>query len=310
LKNILGNLIREGKFFSMLIADILGRFHLKVHSIMPVADSFSSEVYRLLLDDGQTVYCKLPFTKEKWYREFKCLNYLLDSVNVPKVINLIEPTETFNGAFLLTVLEGNSISTLTPELAKEVGELHAKLHEISYEFYGSFTDEGFEILPENDWRLFILSTLERFVPFVRQTLPEELFKSSYNRIQELFKCLPAPEPPSFVHMDFRLANLIAQGNTLSGVIDFESSRFGSPEIDFIKLYREVLKKNSTFFDAYKIGYGSVRPLLPMEQYIEFYSLYDAFNSIGWSTQRGLEKNRSFYEESLEILKTQLEMSAT
>ena len=48
----------------------------------------------------------------------------------------------------------------------------------------------------------------------------------------------------------------------------------------------------------------------MEQYVEFYSLYDAFNSIGWSTQRGLEKNRAFYEESLEILKTQLEMAAT
>jgi len=162
--------------FSMLIEDILGRFNLKVQSTLPVANSFSSEVYRLLLDDGQTVYCKLPFTKEKWHREFKCLNHLLDSVNVPKIINFIEPTETFNGVFLLTALEGHSITTLTPELAKEVGELHAKLHEISYEFYGSYTNEGFEVLPENDWRLFILSTLERFVPFVRQTLSEELYK--------------------------------------------------------------------------------------------------------------------------------------
>jgi aminoglycoside phosphotransferase (APT) family kinase protein len=306
----IGYFFREGRLIAMLIEDILGRLIENVKSTMPVADSFSSEVYSILVDDGQTVYCKIPFTKEKWYREYKCLNYLVDSLNVPKIINVIEPTETFNGAFLLTALEGNSITSLTPKLAKGVGELHAKLHEISSESYGSFTNEGFEILPNNDWRMFIWSAVERFAPLVRQTISEELFESSIIRLQELFKCLPAPEPPSFVHMDFRLANLIAQGDTLLGVIDFESSRFGSPEIDFIKLYREALSKDAAIFNAYQIGYGSVRPLLPMEQYVEFYSLYDAFNSIGWCTQRGLEKNRGFYEESLKILKTHMELSST
>jgi hypothetical protein len=86
------------------------------------------------------------------------------------------------------------------------------------------------------------------------------------------------------------------------MIDFESVRFGSTEIDFIKLHRDFLRFNPTLYQAFQEGYKSIRPLIDLEAVLPFYSFTDAFNSIGWSKRRGVEKNAVFLEENLARLK--------
>ena len=117
--------------------------------------------------------------------------------------------------------------------------------------------------------------------------------------------LPPNDGPSFIHLDFRPANIIVDGNNVSGIIDFENSLFGSTEIDFIKLYRDFFRFNPTLYQAFQEGYKSIRPLIDLEAALPFYSFSDAFNSIGWSKRRGIEKNALFLEENLARLKNYL-----
>ena len=114
--------------------------------------------------------------------------------------------------------------------------------------------------------------------------------------------LPSPDGPSFVHMDFRPANIIVDNEKVSGIIDFESVRFGSTEIDFTKLYRDFLSLDVNLYNAYREGYNNVRPLIDLENVLPFYQFTDAFNSIGWCNRRGIEKNALFLEENLARLK--------
>ncbi len=109
--------------------------------------------------------------------------------------------------------------------------------------------------------------------------------------------LPEPDGPSFVHMDFRPANIIVDNDKVTGIIDFESVRFGSTEIDFTKLYRDFLSYDISLLENYKTGYSSVRPLIDLEAVLPFYRFTDAFNSIGWSIRRGIEKNKHFFRQT-------------
>ena len=114
--------------------------------------------------------------------------------------------------------------------------------------------------------------------------------------------LPTPDGPSLIHMDFRPANIIVDGEKVSGMIDFESVRFGSTEMDFSKLYRDFLSFDVTLYNAYQEGYNSIRPLIDLEKVLPFYQFTDAFNSIGWCKRRGIEKNALFLDENIARLK--------
>ncbi len=103
-------------------------------------------------------------------------------------------------------------------------------------------------------------------------------------------------------MDFRPANILIRENQVVGIIDFESVRIGATEIDFTKINRDVLSKDVTLMDAYQQGYTSIRPITNLAQVLPFFQFTDAFNSIGWSERRGLEKHKLFYQENLERLK--------
>ncbi|MUV38241.1 hypothetical protein JNUCC1_02077 [Lentibacillus sp. JNUCC-1] len=103
-------------------------------------------------------------------------------------------------------------------------------------------------------------------------------------------------------MDFRPANIIVDDHKVSGVIDFESVRFGSTDVDFTKLYRDFLRFDNNLYQAFQDGYNSIRPLVNLEAVLPFYQFTDAFNSIGWCQRRGIEKNAGFFEESLAILR--------
>lgn len=59
-------------------------------------------------------------------------------------------------------------------------------------------------------------------------------------------------------------------------------------------------------NSYEEGYNSIRPMIDLRAVLPFYRFIDAFNSIGWSQRRGLEKNFAFYEVNLRILKEMLQ----
>lgn len=153
-----------------------------------------------------------------------------------------------------------------------------------------------------DWSNFVERQFYSFAEDVKGVLDVSSYRQAIEKFENMKLQLPSSDGPSFIHMDFRPANIIVDEDKGSGMIDFESVRFGSTEIDFTKLYRDFLSFNFSLYQSYQEGYNTLRPLIDLEVVLPFYQFTDAFNSIGWCKRRGIEKNASFLEKNLSILK--------
>ncbi|WP_042472938.1 aminoglycoside phosphotransferase family protein [Bacillus ndiopicus] len=279
-----------------MLKRVIQKFGLKVQSVSEVDDSYSSTVYKCTLSYGENVFVKIPFTKLKYQRELEAYEILEGNVAIPKMLDYWSGNEECPGAFLLSELKGQPLTAkVTPTVAFQVGVLHAKMHTIR-------PPEGRELAAiQNEfpnWSNFVERQFYSFAEEVRGILDEQLYKQAIEKYEKMKQQLPSSDGPSFIHMDFRPANIIVNGEVVSGMIDFESVRFGSTEIDFTKLYRDFLSLDNALYNAYQKGYNSIRPLIELENVLPFYQFTDAFNSIGWCKRRGIEKNALFLEENI------------
>ncbi|MEH7886914.1 aminoglycoside phosphotransferase family protein [Bacillus sp. JJ1609] len=282
---------------------IIQQFGLQVQSIHNVEDSHSSTVYKCTLYNGENVFLKIPYTKLKCQRELEAYEILKGRVSIPEMLDYWSGDEECPGAFLLSELKGKPLtSEASPTVAFEVGVLHARMHTIRPPAAQVLTGIQNEF---PNWSNFVEQQFYSFAEDVRDVLDEQLYKQAIEKFEEMKQHLPPPDGPCFIHMDFRPGNIIIDGNKVSGMIDFESVRFGSTEMDFTKLYRDFLRFDFSLYKAYQEGYNSIRPLIDLEIVLPFYRFTDAFNSIGWCKRRGIEKNALFLEENLEILKKSL-----
>jgi Ser/Thr protein kinase RdoA (MazF antagonist) len=278
---------------------VFEQFRLQVRSVNEVEDSHSSTVFKCTLFNGENVFLKIPFSKLKCQRELEAYEILKGKVAIPEMLDYWAGDEECTGAFLLSELKGKPLITkASPTVAFQVGVLQASMHTIQppAQKLSGIQNE----FPK--WSSFVQRQFYSFADDVKDVLDKRLYIQAIENFEEMKQQLPAPDGPSFIHMDFRPANIIVDGHNVSGTIDFESVRFGATEIDFTKLYRDFLRYDSALYHAYQEGYNSVRPLIDLEVVLPFYRFTDAFNSIGWCKRRGMEKNALFLEENLSILK--------
>lgn len=257
---------------------VIQQFGLQLITINEVEDSFSSTVYKCTLTNNENVYLKIPFSRLKYQRELEAYEILKGRVSIP---------------IMLDYWSGD---------AECAGALHAEMHLTHPPANKVLTGIKNEF---TNWSDFVEKQFYSFAEDVEDILDEKLYKKSIETFEKMKKQLPSPDGPSFVHMDFRPANIIVDNDKVLGIIDFESVRFGSTEIDFSKLYRDFLSIDVKLYDAYQEGYNSIRPLIDLENVLPFYRFTDAFNSIGWCKRRGIEKNALFLGENLARLKNWL-----
>ena len=279
---------------------VIQQFKLNVLAINEVEDSHSSTVYKCNLTNGENVFLKIPYTKLKCQRELEAYEILKDRVSIPKMLDYWPGNEECPGAFLLSELKGQPLTNKDlPSVAYQVGVLHASMHQIQPPTTLQLTGIQNEF---PDWSNFVKRQFYSFAEDVKEVLDERLYRQAIEKFENMKLQLPPSDGPSFIHMDFRPANIIVDEDRVSGMIDFESVRFGSTEIDFTKLYRDFLSFDISLYRSYQEGYETIRPLIDLEVVLPFYQITDAFNSIGWCKRRGIEKNATFLEENLLILK--------
>ena len=279
---------------------VIQQFKLNVLAINEVEDSHSSTVYKCNLTNGENVFLKIPYTKLKCQRELEAYEILKDRVSIPKMLDYWPGNEECPGAFLLSELKGQPLTNKDlPSVAYQVGVLHASMHQIQPPTTLQLTGIQNEF---PDWSNFVKRQFYSFAEDVKEVLDERLYRQAIEKFENMKLQLPPSDGPSFIHMDFRPANIIVDEDRVSGMIDFESVRFGSTEIDFTKLYRDFLSFDISLYRSYQEGYETIRPLIDLEVVLPFYQFTDAFNSIGWCKRRGIEKNATFLEENLLILK--------
>lgn len=285
-----------------IIHTIIRRFNLNVISIENVPESFSSKVYKLNLSSGETVYAKIPYNRDKLYREYRMLEMLSPFLPVPKVLDFWSGDELISGALLLSQIQGLPCTgVIDEELAFQIGVYHAKLHELKMPGYGVEVINGFQFLNQNNWRQYIRNNFEKWMEPCSEILERGLFERCVNHFESVFSVLPQPDGPCVVHMDFRPGNILINDNVVVGIIDFESARGGSSEIDFTKMNRYVWEVNPHTRVSYTEGYSTIRPLMELESILPFYDFYDAFSGVVWCKNRGIEKNKAFLMENIAVL---------
>lgn len=283
-----------------MLKRIIEQFKLQILSINEVEDSHSSTVYKCDLLNGENVFLKIPYTKLKCQRELEAYEILKDRVSIPNMLDYWSGDEECPGAFLLSELKGQPLTNRDlPTVASQVGILHASMHQIQPPTKLQLTGIQDEF---PDWSNFVERQFYSFAEDVKEVLDETLYRLAIEKFENMKLQLPPSDGTSFIHMDFRPANIIVDGDRVSGMIDFESVRFGSTEIDFTKLYRDFLSFDITLYQSYQEGYNTIRPLIDLEVVLPFYQFTDAFNSIGWCKRRGIEKNAAFLDGNLAILK--------
>ncbi|WP_353654002.1 aminoglycoside phosphotransferase family protein [Bacillus sp. ISL-55] len=283
---------------------MIKQFGLEIDSLTEVEDSHSSTVYKCTLRKGQNVFLKIPYTKLKFQRELEAYEILKGRVSIPEMLDYWSGDDECPGAFLLSELKGKPLTTeVSPTVAFQVGVLQAQMHTILPPRGQKLTGINNEFA---NWSNFVEQQFYSFAKDVKNVLDPQLYIQAIEKYEHMKHKLPSPDGPSFVHMDFRPANIIVDGDQVSGMIDFESVRFGSTEIDFTKLYRDFLSFDTNLYKAFREGYNSIRPLIDLDTVLPFYQFIDAFNSIGWCKRRGIEKNAVFLEENLARLKEFME----
>lgn len=283
-----------------MLERVIKQFQLNVLSINEVEDSHSSAVYKCKVLNGENIFLKIPYTKLKCQRELEAYEILKDKVSIPKMLDYWHGDEECPGAFLLSELKGQPLTNKDlPTVAFQVGVLHASMHQIQPPTTIKLTGIQNEF---PHWSNFMERQFYSFAEDVKEILDESLYRQAIEKFENMKLQLPPSDGPSFIHMDFRPANIIVDEDKVSGMIDFESVRFGSTEIDFTKLNRDFLSFDLNLYHSYQEGYNTIRPLIDLENVLPFYQFTDAFNSIGWCKRRGIEKNASFLGENLSILK--------
>ncbi|SDT44202.1 Phosphotransferase enzyme family protein [Paenibacillaceae bacterium GAS479] len=231
------------------------------------------------------------------------LETLKDVIPVPKVLDFWEGDEAIIGAMLLAEIRGISCTgNMDDKLSFQIGMHHARMHEVKLPGYGYYGADGFKLLDRNDWRLYIQRNFENWKEPCQDMLDSELYERALLHFDSLFSALPEPDGPCVVHMDFRPGNIVVNGNEVAGIIDFESARCGSSEIDFTQMSRYIWTVNPRAKASYIEGYGSIRPLLNLDAVLPFYDFYDAFSAVVWCKNRGVEKNGTFLQENIHILR--------
>ncbi|WP_373952858.1 aminoglycoside phosphotransferase family protein [Exiguobacterium acetylicum] len=283
-------------------------FQLDVAACATVDESYSSEVDRLVLTDGQVVFLKRPYTAEKWYRERGWIHALEEFVPVPHILAEAAPGQT-TGAFVLAALAGQAPISMTKKLAYEIGRTLTMLHTCTGEAYGEYTEDGFYAYPVQDWRRFRNEKLEGFMPFITSELAPVFLENIQTELVRREQSLPEPSRPVATHCDFRLANLLTVGDQVTGVIDFETTRYGAVEMDFTKIVRNLNTFGSAYVTAFQEGYATLHPDVPIETYLAYYRLWEALTAVGWCIKRGLGEHRVFFEENIMLIEQELQMTS-
>ena len=258
--------------------------------INPVEESYSSDVLILIDKNNNKYVLKIPFNNEKVIRESEIIKTINNKLPVPEIIK----ADSEKGFLLLSYIEGKPIAgEISDQLAFDCGKLLAELHCIPMELFNDSHD---------NWWAFINERFYVWAEVCKKILDKNLFEKCVDYYENIKTNLPKPDGPCLTHFDYRPGNILVDKNKIVGLIDFESSRGGSADMDFVKMKLYMWDKFPSTKIFFLDGYLSVRKLPPINATLDLYEFYNAFGGIAWCHNRNKLEDPFFYENK-EILKS-------
>ncbi len=284
------------------IKKVIDIMKLDVKHIDTVPESYSSEVGKLTLTNNEKVILKIPYNKTKLLKEYKMLQLLEKELPVAQILDFWEGNDIIPGALMLSYIKGKPPTDIVDKnIAFQMGGLLAKLHNIKID-KNKLLDMGENIYNEREeWWQTIKRWFEDCVDDCREVLDLDLLNRCISLFYYYYENLPEPDYPSIVHMDYRPGNILVHDSKINGVLDFESSRIGSADIDFSKMKIYVWDLYDNTKEEFLNGYKEIRKLPDLDKTLPFYLLFNAFSGVSWCIKRG-KTTDDFYMENMLSLK--------
>ncbi|MDP1880992.1 MAG: aminoglycoside phosphotransferase family protein [Parachlamydiaceae bacterium] len=265
-------------------------------------------VYKINQFNGEQLILKICDRSNDYLREVHFLKHFSGILPVPKIIQVVEPTEGVHGAILMEYLPGKLLKAedLTYPLAYEIGRCLAIIHLSRLSGYGDPIQNDLTTNPSSYFTMKFEEGLEE----CGTHLPIYLIKKCLAYYKENIDLLAAVDGPCIVHRDFRPGNIIVHENKLQGIIDWAGARASFAEEDLCSLEHGEWSKNPHFIKPILAGYTSIRPLPDYIRLVPFFRLNRAIAIIGFTVKRKTwdnrdsriyQYNRQFLENLLTIL---------
>ncbi|MES2460715.1 MAG: aminoglycoside phosphotransferase family protein [Armatimonadota bacterium] len=182
-------------------------------------------------------------------------------IPVPDTLWTVELPEIAAAVQRLSPGQAVAALPMTDALEASLGQMLARLHRAQVET----VDLGH--LP--DIRLAAL--FPRLLAWAEEADATELLESA-KRLQKQFGEEIVEQPPVFLHGDFHRGNVLADGDEVTAVIDWEEAAYGDPRLD-ICVMEMVLRRRAdggkVFVAAYEAASGlAAGPLKPWEELCE------------------------------------------
>lgn len=227
----------------MPIAELTRRLApIGAHGLRRLAGGQSSLTYAARDGDGRDIVVKVapagvaPVLNRDVLRQ-ACVLRALDgtAVPVPTVVweDSGDPPDV-PPLFVMTFLPGESVEPLFDDgIEVERGDattMAARLHGANRVMRALHALDPAAIGLGGEPVVALDDEVERWVRLL-QTVDAALVTGWQRVAAALHASTPAPHPPAVVHGDFRLGNLLADGSTITGVIDWEIWTIGDPRVD-------------------------------------------------------------------------------
>jgi Ser/Thr protein kinase RdoA (MazF antagonist) len=289
------------------IDEAIAHFGLDVARMDDVEDSYSSTVRLLTLSSGERVVLKIPWVRQKLDREVAALRALARDMPVPALLDVWDVDAVRGpGAMLLSLLPGAVVTDpVSPRLAREMGALLARLHLHRRDHFG---DAGAMDSPDAEWWELMYRSHQSWQSHCEAVLPPALWRAARDLYERLRAGLPAPDGPCWVHCDYRPGNILVdregEHRQITGLIDFESTRGGSADYDFVKISHYVWDAVPGTRESFCEGYASIRPLPNIDRTLPFYRLHNAIGGVAWCVRRTTTAD-PFFAENLAVIEEML-----
>lgn len=288
------------------IAQYKKRLHLENARFFRIDhdDAMVAIVYKVTLADGTERILKTCPRDNDYLREVYFLEYFADTLQVPKIVQIVPPETDLHGAILMECLPGALLKTaeLTDAMAYEIGTLLARIHLRRTAGFGDLIQPN-DLSPDPRAH-FTLKFKESFAECANH-LPTALLEQSRHYFDTHVNLLSTVDGPCIIHRDFRPGNILVHKGKLQGIIDWSSGRASFAEDDFCPMEHGEWPTDPSSKKSFLTGYASVRPVPEYGSIMPLLRLSKAFATIGFTVKCGTwnENHAKVYQFNRQFLDT-------
>lgn len=274
-------------------------------SLIDHEEAMVATVFKIAKSNGEQFILKISKRPNDYFREVLFLKQFAEIAPVPKIIQLIEPTEEIHGAILMEYFPGTLLKAedLTESLAYEIGRCLAIIHLSRSSGYGDPIQDNLT----SDPRSYFTLKFEEGLDECRLNLPISLIEQCQDYYKANLDLLTVVDGPCTVHRDFRPGNIIVHEGKLKGIIDWAGARASFAEEDFCSLEHGEWFYNAITKKSFLSGYASIRLVPDYMHLIPFLRLNKAIATIGFMVKEGTWEGRCarIYQHNRQFIETLL-----